>query len=158
MLQNSNPSLQEIRTFLESAHLDVKLNDTNQDQELLVHYDSEITLSLRLHPNPEHTDQCFVQFLIPLGVDIPDPYFIPAAQVIADFNHMAPMGIFSISEASQPYFDYHFQVPSHGECQLNLLAAIRMSSLFARRLCEYLQLKIQEWLKLSSNSLQTQRA
>lgn len=158
MPQNSNPSLQELRAFLESAHLDVKLSDNVHEQELLIHYDSQVTLSLRLHPNPEQADQFFVQFLIPLGVEIPDPYFIQASQVIAEFNHTAPMGVFSISETSHPYFDYHFQVPVHGECQLNLLAAIRMSSLFAGRLCDYLQAKIQEWLKMSSGGLQPQIA
>ncbi|HEY9842276.1 MAG: hypothetical protein ACAI44_37970 [Candidatus Sericytochromatia bacterium] len=138
-----NNGLHDLRSFLESAALKV----TEQQQALVIHFDdhTSLTLQLSLHYHPDD-GQRYVQFLIPIGVDIPDQHFLHAAQVIADFNQVSPLGIFSISAESRPYFDYSFQVPAHGECMLNLLEAIQLSHLFAGRLMEFLQRKLREWL------------
>ena len=140
-MKNVNDGLDEFRSFLESADLHV----TEQQQALIIHFGDQTSLELSLLNDPEY-NQLYVQFLIPIGVEIPDQHFLRAAQAIADFNRMSPLGIFSISEESRPYFDYQYQVPAHGECMLNLLEAIQLSHLFAGRLLEYLQRKLREWV------------
>ncbi len=137
--------LQELRSFLESADLKVQ----QQQQDLMIEFQDGTTMRLSLLEDPENNNQRYVQFLMPIGVEIPDQHYLHAAQVIAEFNHMSPLGIFSISEASQPYFDYHFQVPAHGHCHLSLLEAIQLSYLFAGRLLEFLQTKLSEWVRPS---------
>lgn len=135
--------LHELHSFLESAGLKV----TETAQALVIHFDDQtsLTLQLSLLYSPED-DQRYVQFLMPIGVDIPDQHFLHAAQAIAEFNRVSPLGVFSISEESRPFFDYQFQVPAHGECMLNLLEAIHISHLFANRLMEFLQRKLREWV------------
>lgn len=140
-------SLHELRSFLESA--DLKVQQLQQDLVIQFEDNTSLTLRLSLLHDPENAGQRYVQFLMPIGVEIPDQYYLRAAQVIAEFNNMSPLGIFSISEESRPYFDYHFQVPAHGNCHFSLLEAIQMSYLFAGRLLEFLQLQLSEWVRPS---------
>jgi hypothetical protein len=139
-----NNGLHELCSFLESADLKVQ----QHHQDLVIEYpdNTSMTLRLSLVHDPDNLGQRYVHFLMPIGVDIPDQHFFHAAQVIADFNRTSPLGVFSISEESRPYFDYQFKVPAHGECHLNLLEAIKLSYLFAGRLLEFLQSKLHEWV------------
>lgn len=146
-------NLQEFRSFLESA--DLKVSEHRElSQALVVHFEetNPLKLELSLHHDPENHDQPYVKFWMPLSLQIPDQHFLHAAQAISDFNRVSPLGIFSISAESQPYFDYQFHVPSHGAFLLNLLEAIQMSFLFAGRLIEFLQHKLHEWVRPSLRS------
>lgn len=138
--------LQEIQSYLETVEYDVQA----RDQELLIclqHPDQPgQTLSMRLSFLSSEDNFYFARFEIPLGLEIPDQYWLKAAQVIADFNRTSPLGEFSISECSQPYYDYLVQVPAHGDFALNLLAAIQMSFLCAGRFMEAMQQKLRDWL------------
>lgn len=140
---NVNEGLLELRAFFESADFRV----TVQQQTLLLHFDDNqsLGLELSLHQHPE-AGQRYVQFLMPISLEIPDQHFLHAAQVIADFNRTSPLGLFSISADARPYFDYQFMVPSHGACMLSLLEAVQMSYLFAGHLMEFLQRKLSEWV------------
>lgn len=142
-----NDGLQHLQAFLASSGLKVELTAQDQAQSLLIHFEDETSLSLRLslHPDAE-SGRYYVQFLMPIGLEIPDQHFLHAAQLIADFNQVSPFGNFSISEESRPYFDFLFQVPAHGECHLSLLEAIQISYLFAGRLLESLRHKLMEWV------------
>lgn len=141
---NVNDGLLELRSFLESADLKV----TEQQQSLSIHFDTSLAseLQLSLHQYPEAENR-YVQFLIPIGLEIPDQHFLNAAQTIADFNRTTPLGLFTISEDARPYFDYQFQIPSHGACMLSLLEAIQLSYLFTGHLIELLQRKLGEWVR-----------
>lgn len=143
--------LQEIQTYLKSTHYEVQA----RDQELLIWTQNpgqSLLLRIRFLNLPDEPEKQIAHFIIPFGLEIPDQYWLKAAQVIADFNQSSPQGSFSISEKSHPFYDYCTQIPDHGELALNLLEAIHMSFLFAGRFLDTLQEKLRDWILPGSRS------
>jgi len=136
--------IQQVQPLLESADYTVEHSDT----ELRIYLTDAETLVLRLrcYDDKENPGLSYIHFDMPLGLEIPDQHWLKAAQEIMAFNRNFPLGQFSLSEASEPYLDYHLQVPGHGEFLLNLLEAVQLSFLFARQLMDSLQHKLTDWL------------
>ena len=144
----NNDFFAAILPTLESANYHV----ARQNGSLVIQFDGEEALQLEIEIHSSHDDpQCqIVHFVLPIGVDIPDPYWISAAKLIADANRQSPLGEFSISETSQPYFDYRFIVNTRGEFSLNLLEAIQMSFVVATRFLDKFQTTLREWLQMKN--------
>ena len=137
--------LQEIQTYLQSTNYEVQA----KDQELFIRAkDSEQSLLLQISfvSLPEAPEKQIAHFVIPFGLEIPDQYWLKAAQVISEFNRTSPQGAFSISEQSHPFYDYALQIPTHGESALNIFEAIQMSFLFAGHFMQIMQEKLRDWI------------
>lgn len=135
----------QVQPTLEQAHYQVDSSEAGW----IVQQDTTcpLQLKLKLHTEDHNPDLQLVHVVVPLSIEIPDQYWLSAAQVIAEINRESPLGEFSICEESRPYFDYRFWINTQGEFSLKLLEAIQMSFVLADRFFATLQETLTGWLQ-----------
>lgn len=149
-MHTSQSWIERIQPLLESA--DYTVEHQNNALRVYLKETDTLRLDLSLHRDVDDPSRSFVHFDMPLALKIPEQHWLQAAEEIMDFNRATPVGHFSLSEAAQPYLDYRFPLPAHGEFMLNIIEAIQLSFLCARHLAERLQYKLSDWLSQNKST------